>query len=482
MILKRFYDEKLAQASYLIGCAGTGEACVIDANRDVEQYIKAAAEEGLTITHVTETHIHADFLSGSRELADRTGARLFLSAEGGPEWQYAFADQPNVMLIRDRDFFEVGNLRFDVLHTPGHTPEHVSFLLTDKPASKMPVGVFSGDFLFVGDVGRPDLLERAAGFEGTMVMGAQVLYKSLVKFLGEMPDHLLIWPAHGAGSPCGKSLGGVPVSVLGYEKDANWGLKLESEQAFVDAVLAGQPEPPSYFKQMKMRNKLGPAILDGFKMPARRGGDALLKMLDAGQIVVDVRSRGEVAMGVASGVINVPLGKGFTLYAGWLLPYDEPIALIANDEEQAREAVRDLQKIGLDHVVAWFGTETLDAIERSKRVLHGLPQISAEEARAMQAIGEAVWIDVRGINEFVAGHVPGARHIPLGYLEQTLSEVPKDRPIILQCGSGLRSTIAFTLLRRAGYLQPIYNLRGGFREYQESGLPIETGMLTPAVH
>jgi hydroxyacylglutathione hydrolase len=224
MILKRFYDEKLAQASYLIGCAATGESIVIDANRDVAQYVDAAAREGVKVTHVSETHIHADFVSGSLELARRTGAEMLLSDEGDAAWKYAFVNAAGATLLRGGDTFMVGNIRIDVLHTPGHTPEHLSFLITDTLATSEPMGAVTGDFLFVGDVGRPDLLERAAGIAGTMETGARTLFQSLQRFKS-LPDYLQIWPGHGAGSACGKALGAVPTSTLGYERIVNWGLR-----------------------------------------------------------------------------------------------------------------------------------------------------------------------------------------------------------------------------------------------------------------
>ena len=243
MLLERFYDDKLAQASYLVGCAATGEALVIDPHRDVAQYVRAAEAEGLRITHVTETHIHADFVSGSRELAQRTGATLLLSAEGGSDWQYAFAREAGAVLLRDNDVFRVGNIAVRVLHTPGHTPEHLSFMITDTASTDRPMGVFTGDFVFVGDVGRPDLLERAAKMRGTMEVGARALYRSLQAFK-RLPDYLQLWPGHGAGSACGKSLGAVPSTTVGYERIANWGFADMTEDRFVEAVLAGQPEPP----------------------------------------------------------------------------------------------------------------------------------------------------------------------------------------------------------------------------------------------
>src|SRR5687768_9044585 len=263
MFLQRFYDDQLAQASYLLGCAATGEALVIDPSRDVAQYVETAKREGLRVTHVTETHIHADFVSGARELAAATGAQLLLSAEGGAEWQYAYAAGDGATLLRDGDVIRVGNVRVEAMHTPGHTPEHLSFVVTDTAGADRPMGVFTGDFVFVGDVGRPDLLERAAGYEGTMVEGARVLFRSLRRFKERLPDFVQIWPGHGAGSACGKALGAVPQSTLGYERLFNWGLAAEDEGEFVRAVLAGQPEPPKYFAEMKRINREGPRLLGG---------------------------------------------------------------------------------------------------------------------------------------------------------------------------------------------------------------------------
>src|SRR5262245_54783780 len=223
MFFKRFYDDMLAQASYMIGCQRTGEALVVDPNRDVGQYIAAARAEQLHITHVTETHLHADFVSGARELSARTGAQLLLSSEGGADWQYAFAADAKARLLRDGDAFTVGNIRVEVMHTPGHTPEHISFVVTDKSASRAPWGILTGDFVFVGDVGRPDLLERAVGYHNTMESGARALFRSLVRFRA-LPDHVQVWPGHGAGSACGKALGAIPSSTVGYEKLGNWAL------------------------------------------------------------------------------------------------------------------------------------------------------------------------------------------------------------------------------------------------------------------
>ena len=236
MFFQNIYEKGLAQASYLIGCQKTGEAIVIDPRRDIDVYLEIAEREKLKITKITETHIHADFLSGTRELAAVTNAEILLSDEGGKDWEYQFSHTG----LKDGSVFKVGNLKFEVLHTPGHTPEHISFLLTDTAASNKPIMIFTGDFVFVGDIGRPDLLEKAAGIEGTRIVGAKQMFQSLNKFKA-LPDYVQVWPGHGAGSACGKALGAVPSSTVGYEKLVNWAFQIDDEEKFVDTLLDGQP-------------------------------------------------------------------------------------------------------------------------------------------------------------------------------------------------------------------------------------------------
>ena len=472
MILKRFYDEKLAHASYLVGCAATGEAIVIDPGRNVDPYIEAANNEGVRITAVTETHIHADLLSGLRELSARTGAQMYLSDEGTEEWKYAFADDPKVTLVKDGDTIRAGAVRLDVLASPGHTPEHISFILTDEPASDRPLGAFTGDFVFVGDVGRPDLLERAANIKGTMEPGARQLFDSIQRFRN-FDDGLIIWPAHGAGSSCGKSLGGVPVSSLGYERLSNWALKIDDEQVFVDEVLSGQPEPPKYFATMKKLNKEGPAILGGFKMPPRIGGDRVLDLLESGEQVVDMRPVAKAMNEPIPGTYNIQMDKGFTNWAGWLLKYDRPIYLISESKEDVEEAVRDLASIGLDDVQGWMGLDAISAFERNTGPLSSVEQLEARAMAKKAASGEIAVLDVRGTVERREGHVPGSMHIPLGHLEDRLDELPKDRKIAVHCASGVRSATAISVLAKHG-IQNVCNLTGGINEYKMAGLPLES--------
>jgi hydroxyacylglutathione hydrolase len=466
MLLKRMYDDNLAQASYLIGCAATGEAIVIDPNRDVQQYVRAAEDEDLRITHVSETHIHADFVSGSRELAKITGAKLLLSNEGGPDWLYAFAGDDGATLVRDGDTFMVGNLKFEVMHTPGHTPEHISFVVTDTPATDKPMGALTGDFVFVGDVGRPDLLEKAAKIVGTMEAGARTLFKSLERFK-KLPDYIQIWPGHGAGSACGKALGAVPFSTLGYEKIANWGLRTNDESEFVEEVLRGQPEPPRYFADMKRINREGPRILGGFGRPSRMLPDSIDALLGDGKVVVDTRPAADFAAGHIPRTINIPLNKSFTTWAGWLIPFDSEFYLIAH-EGRMDELVKDLAMIGLDQVAGWFDP----AVVSARKDLETTGQISADDLAAKLDRNEVTVIDVRGHAEWELGHLPGVENIPVGYLTERLSEIPASKPVVVHCQSGSRSAIAASVLQAAG-VENVVNYEGGFAEWSSQKRPVE---------
>ena len=260
MYFKRIYDTDLAQASYFIGCQENGTAIVVDPTRDAEQYLTLANQEGLTMTHVTETHIHADYLSGARELAMRTGAALLLSDEGGADWSYAFDHQG----LHGGDSIVLGNITLKVLHTPGHTPEHLSFLITDGARGTAPGLLLTGDFVFVGDLGRPDLLDEAAGTSDTRFEGAKQLFASLRTQFLTLPDFVQVWPGHGAGSACGKALGALESTTVGYERALGWWAPLVrdgNERAFVEELLAGQPDVPAYFGRMKAQNKAGPRLL-----------------------------------------------------------------------------------------------------------------------------------------------------------------------------------------------------------------------------
>lgn len=474
MLLLRFYDEGLAQASYLIGCQTTGEALIVDPNRDIEQYIAAAEAEGLRIAHVTETHIHADFVSGSRELAQRTGATLYLSDEGAPDWRYAFAAQAKAVPLEDGARFQVGRVAIEALHTPGHTPEHLVFLVTDTPAASEPLGVLSGDFVFVGDVGRPDLLERAANIRGTMETGARHLFRSLQRFK-QFPDYLQIWPGHGAGSACGKALGAMPQSTVGYERIANWAFGIVDEDAFVTAVLEGQPEPPRYFAEMKRINKEGPRLLGGLGRPGRLPASRVSDLLAEGALVVDTRPATDFAAAHIPGTINIPLNRAFTGWAGWLIPYDRDFYLLIDRarDDAVKTAARDLAMIGLDRLAGYLDCdeEMLETWRASGGTLESTPQMTVAQLRERQATGDVTVIDVRGRSEWEAGHLPGVANIPLGLLPDRLAELPERGTIVLQCETGSRSAIAASVLEARGR-GAVANLEGGFTAWRKAGFPV----------
>jgi hydroxyacylglutathione hydrolase len=464
MILKYFYDDKLAQASYLVGCAATGEALVVDPARNIQPYLEMAANEGLKITHITETHIHADFVSGSRELAAATGGQLYLSDMGTEDWKYTFAAEDGAILIRDNDTWMVGNIKLEVLHTPGHTPEHVSFLLTDTAAADEPMGIFTGDFLFVGDVGRPDLLEEAAGVVGSKEVGARQQFNS-VERIKALPDYLQIWPGHGAGSACGKALGAIPSTTLGYEKRFNPAFDFDQEEAFVEWLLDGQPEAPRYFAQMKKVNKEGPVLLGELPEPVQMNRDTLDSVLDAGDLVIDLRSREAYAQAYIPGTINIPMdSNSYITYVGWFVDFEAPVYVLIPDGEGTAEVLNTLRSIGVDTLSCYFGEDVLEGDTES------LPQIkSADLAERISKNGMMI-VDVRGKTEYNDIHIDGATNIPLGYLPRSVADIPRDRTIVTQCASGYRSQIAASVLRQLGY-EDVVNLDDDLAAWEKT-LPV----------
>ena len=456
MLVRRFYDDRLAQASYLIGCQQTGEAIVIDPPRDSRAIVAAARAEGVRISQVTETHIHADFVSGVRQLAAATGATVLLSAEGGPDWQYRYAAADGATLLHHGDRIRIGNISLAVRHTPGHTPEHLVFIVTDHARSEVPVAMVSGDFIFVGDVGRPDLLERAAQVVGTMDTAARQLYHSL-QATADLPDHLQIWPGHGAGSACGKALGAMPSSTLGYERLTSWAFGAADEDDFVRTVLAGQPTPPSYFARMKRVNRDGPLLTGEIELTRRHIagiGTALL---------IDVRPGRDFAAGHLSGSLSLPLTSSFTTWAGWLVGEDQTLMLLAPSETIAAAARVALAAIGLDRVVGWIDAAELSGRDDLAVAHHG----DIGQAGAMIAAARRV-IDLREAHEWAAGHIPGAEHQPLGTLAEAVADLPRDTPLAIHCQGGGRSGIGASLLERLGF-SDVLDLNGGYRAFVRDG-------------
>jgi hydroxyacylglutathione hydrolase len=471
MLFVRFFDEPLAQASYLIGCGASGVALVIDPNRLVDQYIAAAESRGLRIAVVTETHIHADFVSGSRELAARTGAEILLSDCGPPEWQYRFRGERGVRLLRDRDSFRIGAVEVLAVHTPGHTPEHLSFLVTDTATAHEPIGLATGDFVFASDVGRPDLLEKAAHLAGTAEAGARQLFRSL-QWFRTLPDHLQVWPGHGAGSACGKGMSAVPQSTVGYERRFNWALQVEQEDAFVRMVLDGQPEPPRYFARMKQVNRDGPPVLGALAYPERMAEHRLKPVLASGALVVDTRPAADFAAGYVPGTLNLPFTTSFVTWAGALLPYDRDLYLLLGEGAEPRLAalVQGLATIGLDRVKGWFAEAALELWAGEGGTLARIEQLSALDLSRRRK--DLVVLDVRGRSEWAAGHLPEATLIPLAELPDRINEVPGDRPIAVHCQGGSRSAIAASLLLMCGR-PAVANVTGGMTAWEHAGLPVE---------
>jgi hydroxyacylglutathione hydrolase len=468
MYFQHVYDKSLAQASYFIGCQKKGVAIVIDPKRDVDTYLDIARQNNMKITHIAETHIHADFLSGSRELAAVTDANLYLSDEGGPDWQYEFKHEG----LRDGNVISVGNLKLEVLHTPGHTPESISFILTDIPSSDKPVMLFTGDFVFVGDVGRPDLLEEAAGLKGTTDIGARQLYKSLQRF-NALPDYIQVWPGHGAGSACGKALGAVSSTTVGYEKIRNWALKYvqaSDEKGFIKYLLEDQPEPPRYFAMMKKLNKVQRSLLTEVPKLKKLTKNDFNEAINRGIKVIDTRLKTDFATGFIQGSINIQDNNAFATWMGWFLSYDESFILIA-DESRHDGLVRKLMRIGLDNIYGYIPDVNVWA--DSNNILDKTKIISLDEFKEIQRTNHTQIIDLRAASEYKEGHIKGTENIFIGTLENNLSRISKEEPVVIHCQSGDRAAIGYSLLSRHGY-KNVKNYSGGMNEWTTKGNTVET--------
>ena len=459
MLLRYFYDEKLAHASYMVGCQRKGEAVIVDPMRNIEPYIQVAEKENMKIVGALETHIHADFVAGSRELADRFGATMYISDEGDENWKYQNLDGIQHVLLKDGDKFELGKLTFEVMHTPGHTPESISFLLTDGAAADKPIGIFTGDFVFAGDIGRPDLLEKAAGIKGTADAGAKVMYTSVERFK-QLPDYLQVWPAHGAGSACGKALGAVPSTTVGYEKQFNWAMQFDNEPDFVKALLDGQPEPPYYFAVMKSVNKIGIELIKNLpEVKVITSIEEIEGLIAAGQQVVDTRDAQAFSQGHIKGTMNVPFNNSFTNWMGWIVNYKEPLYLLATPA-QMQDMLIALRSIGIDQVLGYADVEAM--IEQANE-LDSYENITPSEAKAMMDTEDVAVLDVRNLTEYNEEHIEGAQHIMVGTLKNRLDEVP-NKKLIVQCQAGGRSAIAASVLKANGF-HNLVNMTGGYGQW-----------------
>ncbi len=462
MLFRHLYDDDLAQGSFLVGCQAAGEAIVIDPRRDVGVYLDEAANANLRIVAVTETHVHADYLSGSRELAVATGAVLHLSTPGDA---YAFAATP----LRDGSVIDVGNVRVRAVHTPGHTPEHLAFLITDRATTDDPAIMVTGDFVFVGDVGRPDLIDETGRGADTRFAAAAALFRSLADRFLTLPDHLQVWPGHGAGSACGKALGAVANTTVGYERRVAWWVPyVERDDApgFVDELLAGQPDAPAYFGRMKRQNAAGPAIL-GALPPLRPYGAT--ELADGAHLLVDARPHALPPAAGIEGAISVPAGSRFATYASYVIDPERdvrPIVLLGTDSSVAEDLRARLLRVGIDRVVGYLH-------DVSAMPTRTLPSVAPGE---LDQLEDRFVLDVRTRSEFADGHVPGAHRLHAGSVMWNLDRIPRDRPVVTYCQSGARSAVAASALRAAGF-DDVRELHGSFdawRRQQPAHIDVTT--------
>jgi hydroxyacylglutathione hydrolase len=457
VVFETVRTDGLAHLSYLIGDRSSGRAAVIDPRRDVEVYLELARAHRLTITDAVETHIHADFVSGSRELAARTGtARIHVSAEGGAK--YGFAHEP----LRDGARLDLGAVTLTAIHTPGHTPEHLAYLAT---VGGNPWGFFSGDFLFADSVGRPDLL-GAAQTPGL----ARALFRSLRTALTGLPDALPLYPAHGAGSPCGANICDRQ-STLGHERRHNPALQFTDEPAFIDWVLRTAPPVPHYYPRMKRINARGPEVLGGLPAVERLGPEAFRRRLATGDVqLLDNRQMSVFGAAHIAGAWNLGPRAELSLYAGWMLDPAKPIALVLTRDEDLPEVQRQLLRVGFTRFAGCL-RGGMDAWVRAGLPVQRLPQVPVHELNTLLPRGDGQLLDVRTPREWDEGHLPGARYLFLGDLPGRLRDLNRDRPVAVYCATGYRSSLAASLLQAYGFRE-IRNVAGGYTAWTAANFPV----------
>jgi glyoxylase-like metal-dependent hydrolase (beta-lactamase superfamily II)/rhodanese-related sulfurtransferase len=461
MILHQFYLNCLAHASYLIGDEQTHIAVVVDPQRDIDQYLTFAESHRLRIAHVFLTHLHADFIAGHLELRDRAGATIYLGAAARAE--YAFTP------LHDGDRVEFGRVRLQAIETPGHTPESVSLAVYDLDRSDAePHAVLTGDTLFIGDVGRPDL-RAALGWSATDLGG--MLYESLRTKLMALPDASLVYPAHGAGSLCGKAISHATVSTIGEQRRSNYALQPMTKTAFVDLVTADQPDAPPYFTYDAVLNAKERPTLD--EALAREVNpltlDQLLALQAVDAQVLDTRDPVDFAAAHLAGSINIGLGGQYATWAGTVLSRERPIVVIADPGREQESALR-LGRIGFDHIVGYLN-DGLRSLESRPDLTATTERISAPLAADRLATGAPLAVDVRSPREREQKSVAGSVSVPLNHLLERVQELPKDRPLLVYCAGGYRSSIAASLLQRAGFLR-VSEIAGGIAAWETANLPV----------
>lgn len=465
MLLERIYDEDLAQASYFIGCQAQGEAIVVDPRRDLDDYVQLAEKNGMRIVAVTETHIHADYLSGTRELAAKTGAQMYISDEDGPDWTYG-SEFDGAVRMKDGHEITLGNITIRAVHTPGHTPEHLSFLVTDGAQATEPGFMLTGDFVFVGDVGRPDLLDEAAGGVDTRFKGAKDIFANLRNRFLTLPDYVQVLPAHGSGSACGKALGAIPASTVGYERAFSWWAKYladDDEQGFVDELLSGQPDAHAYFARMKVHNKMGPAVMGEPSDLIEYTAEQLRPELEADRVIfVDTRQNALVHEGTVDRSLNIPGVDKAASYGAWV--YDperehRPLVLLATSRDEAERMRNHLVRVGIDTVRGF--TTSLDGLPLVRPTL-----VTPAE---LEGFDRVMLLDLRNKTEYAEGYIPGAEQLSGGRVMWALDRLPRTGTIVTYCRSGVRNGVAASALRREGL--DIAELDGSYLawvEFQES--------------
>jgi len=467
LILKQFYLNCLAHASYLIGDEESGTAAVIDPQRDIAQYLAFAAEHRLQIKHVFLTHLHADFVAGHLELRDRVGATIYLGAKAQAEYRFT--------PLRDGDAVEFGKVRLEALETPGHTPESISILVYDLASSASePHAVLTGDTLFIGDVGRPDL-RAALGWSASDLGG--LLYDSLQSKLLRLPDVSLVYPAHGAGSLCGKAISKDTVSTIGAQRRLNYALQPMSKQAFIDLVTADQPEAPPYFVYDAVLNsKERPTLDEALERELNPLTlDRLLELKGEGAQILDTRDADEFAAAHLAGSVNVGLGGQYATWAGTVFERTRPIAIVADPGRENESAVR-LGRIGFDNVAGYL-QNGLRSLESRPDLVAFTERVSAQFAAELLSSNQPpLAIDVRAPREREQKHIEGSLSMPLNHLVENMETLPSDRLLLVYCAGGYRSSIAASLLKRGGF-NSVCELAGGIAAWEAAKLSVRS---TPA--
>ena len=452
MFLRQYYLGCLSHASYLIADEASGRAVVVDPQRDVDEYVEDAASHGLTIERVIETHIHADFVSGHLELADRTGATIWYGE--GAETDFPIGH------LRPHDRVSLGDVEIEVRATPGHTPESISLVVYEHAHDSDPYGVLTGDTLFIGDVGRPDLLS-AAGVGADDL--ARSLYRSLREQLMTLPDGTRVYPAHGAGSACGKNLSTETVSTIGEQRRANYALAAMTEDEFVAIVTEGQSAAPAYFPYSAHRNRERHQLLGEHEVPPPLGLADVVAVQENGGIVLDTRSPADFAAGHLRGSVNVGLEGRFAEYAGDVIRPDQPIVVVGEAGTELEVRVR-LARIGFDNVAGAL-SEPIKVFQAHPEVVERSSRLTAEDlVKRLEAVPDLVLVDVRNAGEVAGGAIPGATHMPLSMLIRRIGELDPVRPTVVYCAGGYRSSVAASTLRAAGFTD-VSDLLGGYQAW-----------------